>query len=371
MKIAITGGIGSGKSTIIKALKDEMNDYKFYDFDHAVAAAYAEDEVRNFISQFGVATKHEMSRIAYGNPTILSALEKVTKPFVLKTLDEWLSSPSVVIEVPLLFEFGLESKFDLTINIGCIDQARIERIQRRNGLSKEKIKAMIARQMSQAERDKRADFKLQNDGIEEPAYLASLLHEGIIKYCSEVSVTKTRSSVNPSSEPLKNIGIVAGSFDPITKGHMWLIEKSLSLVEKIHVVIAANHAKKEFFSIAERVDLISESLREALTPQQISRISIDYLVPKNLLIGYARGVKSNFIFRGLRNTTDFDYENQINLVHRKIDPAIETIYLMPPPSMTEISSSLVKSLWNLEGGIDIITPYVSNAVLTAFKSKQK
>ena len=163
-------------------------------------------------------------------------------------------------------------------------------------------------------------------------------------------------------------GIVAGSFDPITNGHVWLIQQACTLLDKLYVVIGVNPSKKYYFSTEVRRQLVEETLAGSLTPEQYGKVEIVYL-ENDLLINFATQVGVQYIVRGIRDTADFAYESQLRLVNRKINPAIETLFLIPPVELTEVSSSTVKGLVGFNGWETVVAQYVSPVVMRAFGAK--
>lgn len=163
-------------------------------------------------------------------------------------------------------------------------------------------------------------------------------------------------------------GIVAGSFDPITLGHAWLISAACGLVDELIVAVGVNPDKRGYFSAEERRTLIEETLRNGLSPEAYQKIRIVFL-ERDLLINFAAEQGVEYIFRGIRNTTDFNYELQMNLVNQRINSQIQLIYLIPPRNLTEISSSTVKGLVGFNGWEQAVAPYVDGAVLEAFRQK--
>lgn len=164
-------------------------------------------------------------------------------------------------------------------------------------------------------------------------------------------------------------GVVAGSFDPITNGHTCLIRQSAQLMDKLYVVIGVNPAKKSLFTPEEREVLIEETLRSTLAPEIFAKITICFL-SKELIINFARNHGAQYIFRGIRNTEDFNYESQMQLVNLKICPEIETLFSIPPRELAEVSSSTVKSLLGFSGWESVAGEYVSPCVLQALIAKQ-
>lgn len=161
-------------------------------------------------------------------------------------------------------------------------------------------------------------------------------------------------------------GIVAASLDPITRGHSWLIDRALDLVDELWVVIGVNAAKKYDFSATERLDIATEVLRDSLSPENFKRLHIVFL-ENDLLINYASQIGVSHIIRGIRNTEDFNYEHQIQLVNKKINPNIETLYLIPPSNLTQVSSSTVKGLVGFNDWEKAVEDYVHPLVVERFR----
>jgi pantetheine-phosphate adenylyltransferase len=144
--------------------------------------------------------------------------------------------------------------------------------------------------------------------------------------------------------------IYPGSFDPITNGHLDLIERGLKIFDEIIVAIAVNPVKKPLFTIEERVDLIREVLEDH------PRVRIDHFT--GLLVDYVRRQDTNVILRGLRAVSDFDYEFQLALMNRRLAPEIETVFLMTSLKWVFLSSSILKEAVSLGGVVEDIVPLV-------------
>ena len=167
-----------------------------------------------------------------------------------------------------------------------------------------------------------------------------------------------------------SIGIVAGSFDPITNGHVWLIRKAAEMIGdgKLYVVIGVNSAKKYYFSAEERATQITRVLEETLPSSLFKAVEI-VDVKNDFLINFAKSVRASYIFRGIRNSEDFNYEAQILQVNRKICAKIETVFFMPPFEMSEVSSSTVRGLVGFNDWEQIVEQYVHSSVIDDFKKK--
>ena len=167
------------------------------------------------------------------------------------------------------------------------------------------------------------------------------------------------------------VGIVAGSFDPITIGHVWLINAAANMIGpdgKLHVVIGVNSSKKGYFTPEERAEQVKFVLAKKIKDTVNENIVVE-VIKNELLITHAENIGASYIFRGIRNPEDFYYESQIQQVNRKINPDVETVFFIPPYSMTEVSSSTVKSLVGFNGWEDIVSKYVDTSIVDAFKSK--
>jgi len=157
---------------------------------------------------------------------------------------------------------------------------------------------------------------------------------------------------------MKNIAVYPGTFDPITLGHVDLIERGVRVFDQIIVAIAASPAKKPLFSLEERVALAAETV--SVYPN-VSVQGFDCL-----LLDFAKEHKANVILRGLRTVTDFDYEFQLASMNRHLNPEIESIFLMPSETYMYISASLVREIAALNGNIE---GFVAPHIVTALKQK--
>jgi pantetheine-phosphate adenylyltransferase len=146
------------------------------------------------------------------------------------------------------------------------------------------------------------------------------------------------------------IAIYPGSFDPITNGHLDLIERGLKIFDEIIVAIAVNPIKQPLFTIEERVEMIREVLNDH------PRVRIDHFT--GLLVDYVRRQNTNVILRGLRAVSDFDYEFQLALMNRRLAPEIETAFLMTSLKWVFLSSSILKEAVSLGGVVEDIVPPV-------------
>lgn len=156
----------------------------------------------------------------------------------------------------------------------------------------------------------------------------------------------------------EHIGVYPGTFDPITRGHLDIIERGLKLFDTLIVAVAENPAKTPLFDVNERLDMIG---REIKRYKNVRVESFDCL-----LIDYVRKKKAATILRGLRVISDFEYEFQMALTNRKLAPKIETVFMMTSENYTPISSRFIKEIARLRG--DVIA-FVTPAVAKRLKEK--
>lgn len=151
----------------------------------------------------------------------------------------------------------------------------------------------------------------------------------------------------------KKIAIIPGSFDPITKGHMDIIERSSKIFDKIIVAILVNPDKKYFFTLEERVEMIEKSIEELAGADNIEVDSFS-----GLLVNYAKKVNSNIIVRGLRAVSDFEYEMQLTAMNKTLDENIETFYMMTNTKYSFVSSSIVRGVSGFGADLTKLVPKV-------------
>jgi pantetheine-phosphate adenylyltransferase len=144
------------------------------------------------------------------------------------------------------------------------------------------------------------------------------------------------------------IGVYPGSFDPITNGHLDIIERSSRVFDKLIVAVVKNHSKKPLFTVEERLNLISKSI-EGLT-----NVEVDHF--EGLLVDFVSAKGAQVIVKGLRAMSDFEYEFQMALLNRKLQPNIETIFMMTNHKYSYLSSSMVKEIAALGGTIEELIP---------------
>jgi pantetheine-phosphate adenylyltransferase len=144
------------------------------------------------------------------------------------------------------------------------------------------------------------------------------------------------------------LAIYPGSFDPITNGHLDLIERGSQLFSRLIVAVLTNLEKNPMFTVPERVEMLQEATHA------ISNVSVDTF--SGLLVDYVRQNQAKVILRGIRAFTDYEYELQMALMNRKLAPDLETVFLMPALAYTYVSSRLVREIFHHGGSVTGLVP---------------
>lgn len=152
-----------------------------------------------------------------------------------------------------------------------------------------------------------------------------------------------------------------GSFDPITNGHLDVIQRASKLFDKLIIAVSINESKCSLFSVEERKNFI------ALSCKEINVKNIEIINLEGLLVDAVIRLKIDVVVRGLRAITDFEFELQMALMNRQIDKACETIFMMPSPEYSFVSSRIIKEIARLGGNISAFVPLVVSNALTEKK----
>ena len=155
----------------------------------------------------------------------------------------------------------------------------------------------------------------------------------------------------------KRRALYPGSFDPVTYGHMDIINRARELFDEVYVAIATNDEKNPLFPVEDRVQLLKQTVK--------GKKGITISTFDGLIVDYARANKIGILIRGLRATSDFDYEFQMALTNRELASHIDTIFLMPSEKHFYLSSRLVKEISRLGGDVSkFVPPFVARALKT-------
>ncbi len=156
------------------------------------------------------------------------------------------------------------------------------------------------------------------------------------------------------------IGVYPGTFDPITNGHTDIIARSLRVFDKVIVAVALNPGKRPLFELAERVEMVK------LATKDLPQVEVEGF--DGLLVHYVVQRGARVVIRGLRATSDFEYEFQMALINRKLNDTIETVFLMPSEDYSYLTSSIVKEVASLGGELkDFVHPEVARRLTTRLR----
>jgi pantetheine-phosphate adenylyltransferase len=158
--------------------------------------------------------------------------------------------------------------------------------------------------------------------------------------------------------------IYPGSFDPVTNGHLDVIERARKLFDEVIVAVAHNEEKQALFSLEERLELLRQSIGK------IDNVRIAQF--DGLLVEFAAAQKASAVVRGLRAVSDFEFEFQMALMNRKLEANVETIFLMPKEEYTYLSSRIIKEIARLGGDVSsFVPPVVGKALARKFAGGRK
>ncbi|MEX2089740.1 MAG: pantetheine-phosphate adenylyltransferase [Bacteroidota bacterium] len=159
------------------------------------------------------------------------------------------------------------------------------------------------------------------------------------------------------------IAIYPGTFDPITNGHLDILERAVKLFDRVIITVAKNPSKKPLFDQEERYNLIRAAVK------RYSNVEVDTF--DGLLVEYAKKKHATALVRGLRAISDFEYELQMALMNRKLDSSLETVFLMPNEKYTYLNSSIVREIARLGGDVSGFVPDVALKALLRKLQKKK
>lgn len=160
----------------------------------------------------------------------------------------------------------------------------------------------------------------------------------------------------------KRTAVYAGSFDPVTNGHLWMIRKGAAVVDELVVAVGLNPEKAYTFTVDQRLRMLRE-VTAGMDNTQVASFESKYLVD------YARSIGARFILRGIRNLADYSFERAMRHVNHDLAPEITSIFLMPPRDLCEISSSFVKGMIGPDNWEQVVPKYVPEPVFRVMLEK--
>ena len=161
---------------------------------------------------------------------------------------------------------------------------------------------------------------------------------------------------------MSRLAVYPGSFDPLTRGHLDIIQRAAKLFDAVIVAVSNNPAKKHAFSVADRIQMVEGAIRD------LPNVDVDTF--SGLLVNYLREKKSRVLIRGVRVVSDMDYEVQLASFNRRLYKDVETVFLMPDDQYTYLAASMVKEVARLGAPVDaFVTPHVERRLKERYKVK--
>ncbi|MEL7361188.1 MAG: pantetheine-phosphate adenylyltransferase [Bacteroidota bacterium] len=163
------------------------------------------------------------------------------------------------------------------------------------------------------------------------------------------------------------LALYPGTFDPITRGHLDVLQRALQVFDRVEVTVAVNRLKKTLFTLDERVHLANASI-ETLPHDLHDRV--DVVAFEGLLVDHARAAGAVALVRGLRQVSDFDYEARMAMANRRLFPELQTVFLMPPETQAFVSSSIVRDVHRWGGDVSSFVPPVVVEALAGLRDTE-
>mgnify|MGYP001544342923 CR=1 FL=1 len=164
------------------------------------------------------------------------------------------------------------------------------------------------------------------------------------------------------------VGLYPGTFDPVTLGHLDIIKRAVKLVDRLVIGVSTNASKLPLFTLEERIEMV----RHEAAPLAEGRATIEVQTFDTLLMHFAEKVGASVIVRGLRAVSDFEYEFQMVAMNQRLNPEIETVFLMADPRHQAIASRLVKEIGMLGGNVaPFTTPYIAERLVKRCNERRK
>lgn len=343
--LLLTGGIGSGKTTVAKYLTEAYGIPVFYSDDEAkklyddpqILAEISKLLGENIISQDGSLDKKALANIIFNDDAKKLKLEAFIHPKVREKFRTWkekMISPIVVMESAIALQNG-KNNFDYVVLVDAPENERLCRVLKRDESAT--IESVSARMRLQVFDKLFVDFTIDNTFD--------------FKESTDAIITKLYNTMEKKA-------MFAGSFDPFTNGHLAILKKACGIFDKVYLCIANNPDKKRKYPIEEMVNAIKETIpANNLT-------NCEVVVCDHLIAEFCKELDVKYIIRGLRDTTDYLYEETITKINHEINPVLETIYLRGENDV--ISSSMVREFIKYGKHVD---KYVPTQILKLIQPK--
>ena len=344
--VLITGGIGSGKSTVARYLQEI----------YGIPVFFADDEAKKLykdpafleqlnsivgggiINKDGLFDKKALAEIIFNDERKKKAVEEFVHPKVREMFNQWKNTklcPIVIMESAIALKNGRKD-FDYVIMIEASEAIRLNRVLKRDGDSIEKIRKRMS---SQTFNYKLIDFFVQNE----------------TDFDFKTEIDRVISTINTP-----NTALFAGSFDPFTNGHLSILKKACGIFDKVYLCIANNADKKRRYPIEK----MQKAIKKTISNRNLTNCEV--VVCDHLIADFCKELGVKYLIRGLRNTTDYLYEENISKINHEINQHLETVYLRGDDDI--ISSSMVYEFIKYGKPVE---KYVPKSVLQLIQPKLK
>lgn len=354
--IGVTGLIASGKSTLCKAIRDTYDNVHIFDCDKHVSLMYEDNTfIHRLKVEYGISSKEEMLECIL-DENCNADLTDVGNFFLIhglsEAIDEFINSHSgvIVLDAPLLFESSLGKDFcDYTVSVIANQEKRRGYYAGRNEcLASRKevpIELFDVSRVSQETMAMLSDHCVNND-YDAPmdiSFMTGIMHQFL--YTSKTA-------------------IYAGSFDPLTSGHLDIIHRASGLFDNVIVAVSNNLNKKHVFSSRDRIAFLKR--------YGYFKDNVFIVHAESSTIKTAESFGARYIVRGIRNAVDYEYEKQLNQINASLSDMLESVYLFANAKSEIVSSSSLMKIGNsIDWDIDLLSDYAPKYVLQALAAKFK
>ena len=341
--ILITGGIGSGKSTVARYL-NEFFGIPVFQSDIEAKKLYENMEILaeinnivggGIITKDGKLEKKALASIIFNDSEMLKKVEKVIHSKVREEFDLWRwrqFSPIVAMESAIALKNGRDA-FDYVIVVEASEETRLKRTMSRDGVSEEEIRQRMKNQCFDMSNIK-VDAHIDNEVDFKP-----FVNDFVQQFYSV------------------NTAVFAGSFDPFTNGHLAVLKKASAIFNKVYLVIANNPEKSRHYP----VNKMRAAIEETIAKEGLSNCEV--YIHSGMVVRFCKEMGATHLVRGLRNELDFSYERDLAKKNRWLMPEIETIYLLADDDI--ISSTFVRDVYSVGEDVSLLVPQpIKNLMLS-------
>lgn len=361
IKIGLTGSIGSGKSTIGRMAMADLG-IPVFDADSTVHELYANDiALQKFlinkcgqdIIKDGIVNRHHLKQYM-ADPVLENIWIEIQKEVGRRVWEEFdlfvqeneaLGKEFIIADVPFLFEYNSDTRFDYTINVYLPYEAQKKRALARQTpkITEDDFKKRYASFMPIKDRNKRADFTIDNSGEVFASFLQFRAHLKMMQ--------DDTAPLNNNSSDFNQAAVYVGSFDPMTLGHIDVVKSAVKMpYKKLIIGIGVNPSKNPMFTAQERIDMIEREMDRDVRPFLAKNQEIDVQIYEGLTVDFMKNVGSSFCVRGLRGVSDLEEESNLSAINQGLYDSqtgqvfSQAFFATSDPALRHVSSSTARAL---------------------------